>query len=63
MQLLPASVGDHVNKYLPSNAGSAIYRQVHQPDVLSPGAGLLVLCAYALVALVLASVIVQRRDA
>lgn len=62
MQLLPSSVKDNVNKYLPSNAGSAIYRQVHQPDVLSPGTGLLVLLAYAVVALGLAAVIVQRRD-
>lgn len=63
MQLLPASIKDNVNKYLPSNAGSAIYRQMHQSDVLSPGAGLLVLGVYVLVALGIAAVIVQRRDA
>lgn len=63
MQLLPASITNAVTKYLPSNAGSAIYRQVHQPDVLSPGAGLLVLIAYALAALGIAGVIVHRRDA
>jgi len=62
MELLPHSIKDNVNKFLPSNAGSAIYRQVHQPDVLSPGAGLLVLLAYALGALVIAAVIVERRD-
>jgi hypothetical protein len=63
MQLLPQSIADSVNKYLPSNAGSAIYRSVHGPDVLSPGVGLVVMCAYALVALVTAGVIVKRRDA
>lgn len=63
MELLPHSIKDDINKFLPSNAGSAIYRQVQQPDVLSPGTGLLVLCAYALVALGLAAVIVERRDA
>ena len=62
MQLLPSSIKDNVNKFLPSNAGSAIYRTVHKPDVLSPGAGLLVLLAYAFGALVIASVIVKRRD-
>jgi ABC-2 type transport system permease protein len=62
MQLLPASVTDAVTKYLPSNAGSAIYRQVKGPQVLSPGVGLLVLCAYALAALGLAAFVVQRRD-
>ena len=62
MQLLPATITDAVTKYLPSDAGSAIYRQVKGPDVLSPGAGFLVMCAYALVALGIATVIVQRRD-
>jgi len=63
MQLFPHSIKDNVNKFLPSNAGSAIYAQVHRPDVLSPGAGFLVLCAYGLVGFVIAAVIVQRRDA
>jgi hypothetical protein len=62
MELLPHSIKDNVNKFLPSNAGSAIYRQLPGADVLSPGVGMLVLCAYALGGLVLATVIVQRRD-
>jgi hypothetical protein len=62
MELLPHSIKDNVNKFLPSNAGSAIYRQIPGPDVLSPGMGMLVLCAYALGALAIAAVIVQRRD-
>jgi len=63
MQLLPAVIKDNVTKFLPSEAGSAIYRQVEMPGVLSPGAGLAVLTAYALVALAIAAVIVRRRDA
>jgi hypothetical protein len=62
MELLPHSIKDNVNKFLPSNAGSAIYRQVSGPDVLSPGAGLLVLLAYSLCALLVAGAVVQRRD-
>jgi hypothetical protein len=62
MELLPHAVRDNVNKFLPSNAGTAIYRQVPGPDVLSPGAGMLVLCAYAVGALAVAAVIVPRRD-
>jgi ABC-type transport system involved in multi-copper enzyme maturation permease subunit len=62
MELLPHSIKDNVNKFLPSNAGTAIYRQLPGPDVLSPGAGLLVLLAYAIGALAVAAVIVQRRD-
>lgn len=63
MQLLPAVIKDNVAKYLPSSAGSAITRQIQQPDVLAPGAGLLVLCAYALVGLAIATLILRRRDA
>jgi ABC-2 type transport system permease protein len=63
MQLLPASIKNSVTKYLPSEAGSAIFRQIQQPHALTPGAGLLVLCSYALVGLVVATVILQRRDA
>lgn len=63
MHLLPAVTKDNVTRFLPSEAGSAIYRQLQQPNVLSPGAGLLVPCSYALVALGVATVILRRRDA
>lgn len=63
LQLLPASITDTVGAYLPSSAGSAIYRQVQQPGVLSPWVGALVLIGYALVALTVAAVLVGRRDA
>lgn len=63
MQLLPAVIKDNVMKYLPSAAGSAIYQQTQQPNTLSPAAGLLVLCAYALGALTIAGAIMRHRDA
>ena len=63
MQLLPAAIKDNVTKYLPSEAGSAIYRQIQQPDALTPAAGLLVVCTYTALALGLAIVILKRRDA
>ena len=63
MELLPSSIKDNVNKFLPSNAGSAIYRQIKDPSILSPAMGALVLFAWAAAALTLAVVIVQRRDA
>ncbi len=63
MQLLPDVVKDNVAKYLPSSAGSATYSQIQRPDALSPGGGLLVLCAYAVVGLGIATVILRRRDA
>ena len=63
MELLPSSIKDNVNKFMPSNAGSSIYRQVKATTTLSPQMGLVVLVAYGLAALVAATVIVHRRDA
>ena len=63
MQLLPATIKDHVTKYLPSQAGAAIYRHIQQPDALTPAAGLLVVCTYTALALGLAIVILKGRDA
>ena len=50
--LLPDSIGDHLNPYLPSNAGSAIFGGVNGLSVhhaLTPWTGMAVLCAYAVV--------------
>jgi hypothetical protein len=63
MQLLPAAVKNNVAKYLPSEAGSAIYRHIQQSDALTPAAGLVVLCVYTLAALAAATVILRHRDA
>jgi ABC-2 type transport system permease protein len=63
MQLLPAAIKDNATRYLPTEAGSAIYRHVQQHNALSPAAGLLVLCSYALLGLAVATVTVRRRDA
>jgi len=63
IQLLPAVVKDNVTKYLPSEAGSAIYAQLHRSDAVTPAVGLLVLCCYTLLALGVATVLLRRRDA
>jgi ABC-2 type transport system permease protein len=63
MQLLPAAIKNNVTKYLPSEAGAAIFRQIQQPDALTPSAGLVVLGSYALVGLAVATVILRHRDA
>ena len=62
-QLLPSSWQPHLLPYLPSNAGSSIYSTHTDPIALSPGAGLLVLCVWVIVALAAAAVLVKRRDA
>lgn len=57
------SAGKHIAQFLPSQAGEAF--TVAQPESphLSPGAGLLVLCGWAVVAVVAAAVSLRRRDA
>jgi hypothetical protein len=60
---LPSPWSDDVAKYLPGEAGRSIFHVVRRPATLSPGVGFAVLGAYAAVALVVGTVIVDRRDA
>ena len=63
-QLLPGSVGKHVHAYLPSEAGRLV-AQVHQTkdDLLSPWQGFGVFCLWTVLLLVVAGVLLKRRDA
>jgi hypothetical protein len=61
--LLPSPWDDDVTKYLPSSAGVAMSAIVRFPNLLSPAAGLLVLCAYTAATLVIAALTVVHRDA
>jgi ABC-2 type transport system permease protein len=62
--ILPSSIGNSINPYLPSNAGTAV-ATVHfdGPNHLAPWAGFGVFCAYAAVAVVAAAVALRTRDA
>jgi ABC-2 type transport system permease protein len=62
--LLPDSIGDPLQKVSPM-AGLAVQETVDRPDSIGigPWAGLAVLGAYALGALVVAAWLIQRRDA
>ncbi len=60
---LPQSWQDHVNQYLPSNAGTQIWHIRLDPHTLSPWAGLGVFCIYAAVALAAGALLLSRRDA
>lgn len=62
-QLLPTSWQQHTLPYLPSNAGASMYAVHTDPTALSPTAGTLTLIAWVLVALVVAAVLLKRRDA
>jgi ABC-2 type transport system permease protein len=60
---LPASLQDTIVKFLPGNAGQAIFTTGQDTSVLSPWAGLAVFALYTAAALVLALVLLRRRDA
>ncbi|MGH8963207.1 MAG: ABC transporter permease [Jatrophihabitantaceae bacterium] len=62
-EALPSSWQDHVVKYLPMNAGSAIMTAKRDPTMLSPWAGLGVFALYALAALAVGFAVLRRRDA
>ena len=61
---LPGSL-EAIQKYLPSEAGTAIIdsQPSNNVDMLSPWVGLGVFALYAVVALVAAGYLMQRRDA
>jgi ABC-2 type transport system permease protein len=61
---LPASWSDAISKYLPSNAGQAIFHVGRGgSNGLSPWVGFGVFCLYAAVALGAAAIALDRRDA
>lgn len=60
--LLPASTGDRIGPYLPSNAGSAVMRLAPGP-LLEPWTGFAVFVGYALLTLAGAALVLRRRDA
>ena len=61
--LLPASWGDRILPYLPSNAGNTMISTQTAPGSLSAAASLLVLLTWVIVALASAALLVRSRDA
>ena len=61
-QAIPTSIRGSVEKFLPANAGQAVFLHTDTGS-LSPWIGLLVFAAYAAVGLAIALVMVGRRDA
>ncbi|MFN2608277.1 MAG: ABC transporter permease subunit [Acidimicrobiales bacterium] len=64
VNFLPSPWNDDIARYLPGEAGAAIFRVI--PDsstALGPWAGLAVFAAYAVAALALGWLVLQRRDA
>lgn len=61
--LLPSSISDAIDRYLPSNAGGALYGARSETTMLSPWVGFAVLCGYAVVLIALAALRLRRDDA
>lgn len=61
--LLPTSVANSVDPYLPSNAGGAILTINPDPGTLTPWAGFGIFCAYVVIAMAIAEALLVRRDA
>jgi ABC-2 type transport system permease protein len=60
--LLPSSITNSVDPYLPSNAGGAVWTINPDPHTLAPWAGFGLFCGYAAVALAIAALLMRRRD-
>jgi ABC-2 type transport system permease protein len=60
--VLPASWGDAISPYLPSNAGTAIMQTGHPAHTLAPWTGLGLLAGYTAVAIAIAAIQLRRRD-
>lgn len=63
VNFLPQEWKEDVGKYLPSTAGNAITAVQQAPNTLAPWTGLGVFLLYALAAVAVAVVLVNRRDA
>ena len=60
--VLPASWGNAISPYLPSNAGTAIMQTGHPAHTLAPWTGLGLLAAYTAIAIAVAAIQLRRRD-
>jgi ABC-type transport system involved in multi-copper enzyme maturation permease subunit len=63
LELLPHSLKESLNPYVPMEAGSAVFSVHHDTGILRPWAGFGVFCLYVTIALGCAFVLIKRRDA
>jgi hypothetical protein len=62
MNVLPQSWNDAITPYLPDSAGRAVFSLTTGPHSLAPWTGFALFCAYAAASLVVAAVLLLRRD-
>jgi ABC-type transport system involved in multi-copper enzyme maturation permease subunit len=63
LDILPTSWNNTISPYLPNNAGRSIFSLTHGAHSLAWGPGLALFCGYCAVAIVIAAVLLVRRDA
>src|SRR5580704_8782923 len=60
---LPEGWANHVDKWVPDNAGSAIWQNASASVIFRPWTGFALFCGYAAIALVAGLILFRRRDA
>jgi ABC-2 type transport system permease protein len=63
VEILPSSMADSIHPYLPSNAGGAVAQAFADPNTFSPWGGFALFCGYTVATIVIAAVLLHRRDA
>ncbi len=61
--LLPNSISDAINPYLPSVAGETVAMAINPGHAFSPWGGFALFCGYIVVAVAAAALLLRRRDA
>jgi hypothetical protein len=62
MNVLPLSWNNAISEYLPSSAGRDVFSESTGPHDLHPWPGFALFCGYALALLVVAAILLKRRD-
>jgi ABC-type transport system involved in multi-copper enzyme maturation permease subunit len=62
MNILPTNWNNAISKYLPNSAGRDVFSLTHGPHDLAPGPGFALFCGYTVLAIVIAAVLLVRRD-
>ncbi len=66
VNFLPSSWQNHVDKWMPADAGTQIWATIPsqgQPPAFAPWTGFAVLCGYAAIALIAGMILFRKRDA
>ena len=62
ISILPSSIANSIDPYLPSNAGDAMMQIGHHANTLSAGAGFAVYAGYVAAVIGVAALLLVRRD-